>query len=454
MNTMKKLIIICVVIIFIVIIILGIITLSKENNNFNNKEEIIEAPENNEYSGIFENIVDKNDYFAIKNIINKYLSCIQNINGDVYINMDIQERTKEEVINRIRQEAVEKVKDMLDTSYIEEFNITSNTIIKESEKYAKSGNYEENNVDYNLDIDSIYVAKMSEDYSIYLVSYKINNIQLQMIIKVDFNNSTYSLYLQDYINKYDYSHIMNKDDIKMSNNKIIENDNNIFNYVITNNETMAKEYFSIYKERLLNYVEDAYNSLDDSYKHKRFGSLDEFKKYVEQNYEKLSNITLAKYKVDNIDNYIQYICIDTEGKYYIFRESSVMNYTVVLDTYTIDLPEFIEEYESANEMKKVALNIQKVFEAFNNQDYKYVYNVLADSFKNNNYKTYNEFEQYIRNNLFTNNTVEYLEFSTESGVYIYSLKVLNTENDSEYRKITIIMQLNEGTDFKMSFNIE
>lgn len=51
-----------------------------------------------------------------------------------------------------------------------------------------------------------------------------------------------------------------------------------------------------------------------------------------------------------------------------------MNFTVILDTYTIDLPEFTEKYTKASDEEKVLLNIQKGFTAINDKDYRYVYN--------------------------------------------------------------------------------
>mgnify|MGYP000081844256 CR=1 FL=1 len=48
--------------------------------------------------------------------------------------------------------------------------------------------------------------------------------------------------------------------------------------------------------------------------------------------------------------------------------------------------EFIEKYNSANEKTKVGLNIQKVFDAINNEDYEYVYNKLDNTFKQTNLK--------------------------------------------------------------------
>ena len=62
---------------------------------------------------------------------------------------------------------------------------------------------------------------------------------------------------------------------------------------------------------------------------------------------KYKPLELKSYKIDKNNDYTQYVLIDNLENYYIFRETSVMDYTVILDTYTIDLPEFLEKYENA-----------------------------------------------------------------------------------------------------------
>ena len=54
-------------------------------------------------------------------------------------------------------------------------------------------------------------------------------------------------------------------------------------------------------------------------------------------------------------------------------ESNITNYEVVLDTYTIDLPEFLEKYNKNSDEIKCGMNIQKLFDAINDEDYSYVY---------------------------------------------------------------------------------
>ncbi len=147
----------------------------------------------------------------------------------------------------------------------------------------------------------------------------------------------------------------------------------------------------------------------------------------------------------------EYICLDQYGNYYIFTENAIMDYTVILDTYTIDLPEFTEKYDNGTEQQKVALNIDKFMQSINAKDYKYAYGCLADSFKNNYFKTQEEFENYARENFYESNTVGYNEFNTQGDVYTYSV-ILTDKNTGEQKTKTFIMRLGEGTNFEMSFN--
>ena len=54
----------------------------------------------------------------------------------------------------------------------------------------------------------------------------------------------------------------------------------------------------------------------------------------------------------------------------------------MLDSYTINTPRFLEEYQKSNEQEKVELTINKVFEALNNKDFKYIYGKLDENYKN------------------------------------------------------------------------
>lgn len=226
---------------------------------------------------------------------------------------------------------------------------------------------------------------------------------------------------------------------------------NEIQYISMSIDDLILIYFDDYKTYMLENPEQAYNLLDKEYREKRFGNIDGYKTYIANNKEMISNNSLESYKISVDDEKSQYICLDQYGNYYIFTENAIMDYTVILDTYTIDLPEFTEKYNSATDQQKVALNIDKFMQAINSKDYKYAYNCLADSFKNNYFKTQEDFENYAKENFYASNTVGYKEFDTQGEYYTYSVILTDKETEAQKNK-TFIMKLEEGTNFVLSFD--
>ena len=228
---------------------------------------------------------------------------------------------------------------------------------------------------------------------------------------------------------------------------------NEFSMVSVTTENLLNLYFNHFKDTSYQNIEEAYNLLEEEYRKKRFGSIDAFNEYI-QNNENFSESYLTRYDVNTFDEYTQYVCIDQNGKYYIFNETSVMDYDIILDTYTIDLPQFLEQYNEASAEQKAYMNVQKVYEAINNKDYNYVYNKLDNSFKQNNFATIEEFEQYVQESFLENTEIEGSVKVSDSGQY-YVCTVQTVNNDTgDQKEETIIIKLNEGTDFVMSFTVE
>ena len=127
----------------------------------------------------------------------------------------------------------------------------------------------------------------------------------------------------------------------------------------------------------------------------------------------------------------------------------------MLDTYTLDIPEFVTKYKSSNPQEKVILNINKFMLAINDKDYKYAYSILADSFKEKNFKTQQDFENYVKTKFFEKNEFSYQKFGNEANTYYtYVVKITDASKKSnqEITK-TFIVLLEKETDFKLSFNV-
>ena len=162
-------------------------------------------------------------------------------------------------------------------------------------------------------------------------------------------------------------------------------------------------------------------------------------------------LQLSKYQKEVMDDYTQYICLDRAGHYYIFRETSPMQYTVILDTYTIDLPELVEQYNYSTDKQKVQFNIQKFFDAINDGDYRYAYNKLDETYKNNNFPTQADFENYMKTSFYSKNTLGYTAYEKNGDLYIYRMVITNGEDSSQTIEKQFVVKLLEVTDFVMSF---
>lgn len=113
---------------------------------------------------------------------------------------------------------------------------------------------------------------------------------------------------------------------------------NEFIPVYITEEDMAKKYLNEYKNDMLYNVEDAYNSLNEAYREKRFGSLEKYKEYVNGIMSlSLISLTVDKYSVSNRGTNKIFNIYDESGYQYIFKEISIMNYEVYLDEYTVEI---------------------------------------------------------------------------------------------------------------------
>lgn len=453
-NKIIKLMI-TIVIIVIIIIVLIIYFINKEN--LPNPPQ--NAPEDLNINRTVEEVSVTNDYFIVKNIINKYYSYCRKLNTTITdINsyeqgMSAEEikKYKEEKAIRAQEIAQEGIYSMLDTSYINEFNITKEII----EKRFKIKNQ------FESIIEKIYVMQDSLNVSCYLVygfyidMENFEKTEFSLAVNIDMLNNTFSIYPHEYLEKHGYNEIKVGDTVIFNTESIDNKEYNTFEYKFIEDNTIAKEYFNNYKYAMLYSTDNAYKMLDKEYREKRFGSLEKYKKYVKENFSSLKKCSITKYQTEKSYDINNYICLDNFGNYYIFKSTSISNYTLKLDTYTIEDEKFKKEYNNADEAKKVQMNIDKFIQMINSKDYENSYNLLYDGFKNNYFKTEEKYIKYIKDNFFEYNKVIYNNITNQGDTYIYNITLLDktSEENINEKSIDIIMKLEDNTNFVMSFSI-
>lgn len=442
MKTTQKIILISIV---IVIIIIGlIVTILKlkamgtdnENSNskFENQDFYIPVSE-------LQDVNNRNKYFAVKKIVNSYFSYIEELNGDkkILFETDDEEAIKKEQ----QQEAIKILKQIIGKEDEKQNYITDDSIKKEGEKYSKG---------YLPKISKMKVTEKSANINVYIIEATVGEVDTTIAVKTDSENMTFSIFPESYLKESNFDN--DKILAKISDNNIEENSYNTYTYNNITDEYMAKEYFNDYINNVKNDISKAYNSLEPNYAMQRFGSIDNYKKYVDSKVEELENITLKKYQVKNENGCNQYVLIDSNENYYIIRENKIMQYNIMLDTYTIAVPEYEEKYQKANNQQKVAYCIDRFIQAINDENYKFAYSLLSEGFKSNYFKTQTSFEQYIQTHLKDKNKATYKTFNTQGEIYTYAVNLINSEENINPVEKTFIVKLKEGTDFEMSFNVE
>ena len=436
-----------IIVILILLVILGILVSFKINKlneeNYVTNNEIVDNISDNQETGL---VKENNLFYTIE-------ACIQNYETILHINY-------EEQLNELNQPSVAAVYgitsqeektsailDILDSEFVDKYNINSSNVITILGQYINE-----------VEVRALDVLRLKSDntnvgayaVSADIVDDKNNKKETELfIVKLDSTNTTFSIY--PIINN-EYNNI-NEINTENKTKQIEKNNNNMYVLLEYNDSQIATKYFQEYKELMLNNVEEAYNKLDEEYRNEKFENIEDFKKYISD--KNINDAQIIKYQSQDYEGYKQYVSQKIDGTYWIIKEKSPRNYTVILDTYTIDLPEFTEKYNNATDAEKVLMNIQRVFDAINDKDYRYVYNKLDATFRQNNFPTEADFENYIKQNFYENNTIAYSNYKTSGDLHIYeiSIKDKNNENNKEKTK-TFIMQLKEGTDFVMSFNVQ
>lgn len=303
---------------------------------------------------------------------------------------------------------------------------------------------------------------------------------MYFIVNLDLSSNAFSIIP---IDKGEYDRKISEP-VKANDNQedtVEKNDNNLIPQKYYEEADIIDIYLQDYIELALFNPEMAYQTINEDYRIKKFETYQEYEEYIaekreeletmcksirkqytdfetyqeyEEYYRQVSKTDIKQYKVEEINGKKRYICIDGNDRYYIFDINSIMDYTVILDTYTVDLPEFTEQYNSANDSERAGLNLQKVVDALNDKDYKYVYNKLDETFKENNFSDLDKFKQFVEDNLYTSIEAEFSDYKNSGNIHMYDVSFKNKkdQNDTPITK-TFIIKLLDGTDFTMSFNV-
>lgn len=129
-------------------------------------------------------------------------------------------------------------------------------------------------------------------------------------------------------------------------NHFFEKDEEVYEYLknykvneyiptYVSDEDMARIYLNDYINNMRYNVEKAYSLLDKEYRNKKFGSLENYKSYISS--LQTTSYKLSTYYKNSKNGYIIFGVTDQNSNLYIFKTKGVMQYSVFLDDYTVEI---------------------------------------------------------------------------------------------------------------------
>ena len=459
MNKLQKgiLILICIILFIIIVILItlsnntnktidninkNVISNDNETNNNVVNNSIIDDERNGEIA--YEGSEVSNDVKKIKSLEDK----------NTYFTLDA---LCQNYINLVANECKEELMNVVSSRYIKEYNINESNILDiiEIPKMTNINQY------YKIVILDILTVRIDQKTSLYIVKGKgrlVGNsdvFEYNIMIEVDNNQSVYSIYPSQYLKDKGYDKLVQGNQINYTANNIIKNKDNEFMHTLKDDLEMAKEYFNNYTEMLAYYKQDAYNKLNFQYMKEKFGSEQNFYNYLEEIKYIIYTMQINKYKVYHTKYYTDYVCTDQYENHYIFRQKNgIMDYTVFMDSYTVDLDTYKENYNNGNEVNKVKMQIEKFNQMLNTKDYNAIYNKLNSVFKQNNFNNVSNLKEYLQKNSYEINDIEIDDSYLNEDYYICECTLRNSKNTNEDKKINIIIKLIDYNNFEMSFSFE
>ena len=300
-----------IIILIIIAVILGLIILNSIKKYNKYIEEVkTQLPEQQEYKPtIIKTIHEetaRDKYYIIKNCIEKFYLEYAKIYQD---EKNITIKLKKQLYS------------LLDDEYIKYKGITIENMLS---KLPKIGSM-------SINIDNMYCIQKNDIISIYFaygskrdkLSTQVTNFSI--MVKIDELNKTYKILLDDYVQDK-YKDIAIGQTIKINEEEIKNDEYNTYTYRHVDDFEYTKDLFEHFKNSMINNKEKSYNLIDETC----FENINEYLKYLNENYLKLINTIIEDYSKNKKENYTEYIFKDTVGQNYIFKETKPFKYNLVI----------------------------------------------------------------------------------------------------------------------------
>lgn len=152
------------------------------------------------------------------------------------------------------------------------------------------------------------------------------------IVQINEGSNAFSIIPYDFMKKAGITSLQEGNKINLNENvKVEPKENNYYSPINSDIKSIASTYLKIFKLSALNKSDLAYERLTIENK-KKYGSADNFSKYLNNNYEKFNSIKIITVTESKKDNYYTYKCLDANGnEFYIqINANNALEYYIEL----------------------------------------------------------------------------------------------------------------------------
>lgn len=217
--------------------------------------------------------------------------------------------------------------ELLDDEYIKKYNLTKNNFKKMLDTCDSD----------SIQIDKVYKIQEKEKVALYIVKstqlYKNSDItkEFNIVLKMDRNNNTFSVFLDNYIDDNNYNNLKLGDKVNTSLKSIEVNSNNTYDVSERRMTDNVEDIFKEYSNNCIFYEKRAYSLIDEQCKQDKYNNFEIFDKYITDNIIDIVTMELLSYEDTQKDGYIEYRCTSNKGQVYIFKVTSYITYTVTIE---------------------------------------------------------------------------------------------------------------------------
>lgn len=248
-------------------------------------------------------LASRSEYFILKNVIDQYITDVNNLKKS--------------------QNNAESIIKKLDEEYISFYNINQSNLINLFKEYGS---------DNIFIIDKVYIKDIDQIVSTYIIYGRCIDTETStvkndgFIIQKDDGNSSYTLMLYDYLEEKQLLNLKENDVIDFETRQSIEkNEYNTFERKLYSEKDLVLDYWDRLEKDWKYDKQHLYTMLEEEYK-QNFNSEKEFEEYINN----LNiNLKYKDYSINNTNN--SYICVDLNNNIYTFNRKSILEYTIKID---------------------------------------------------------------------------------------------------------------------------